>query len=210
MNIDKSKFIHSYTIKDRILEIKKHIEGENWQSALAMSLTLPDICGKIKYSGKSSGLRYKKWFEDHCEQKYLKKRTRLTKSYSNKAYFTGEMCWKLRNAFLHEGANDIKNWDNKDENGEQVEDIDYEFELSINGADMHGEIRGALIPFKNAKIDTNRKNNAVSLDIKRLCEVLTSEAYKFVEDKEYRESADLYTVNIVDYKKMLNEIKNKK
>ena len=39
----------SFTFLDRIREIRWNIQDGRWQSALALALTLPDICGGIAY-----------------------------------------------------------------------------------------------------------------------------------------------------------------
>lgn len=68
------------------------IESKNWFAALFLSLTLPDICGKLQNPNeKNNGKRYRSW----CE-KYL------NESYRN--CFSAKDCWKLRNACLHQGS----------------------------------------------------------------------------------------------------------
>lgn len=39
----------SFTFLDRVREIELNIKDRRWQSALALALTLPDICGGIAY-----------------------------------------------------------------------------------------------------------------------------------------------------------------
>jgi len=39
----------SFSFIDRVKEIQLNIEDRRWQSALALSLTIPDICGGIAY-----------------------------------------------------------------------------------------------------------------------------------------------------------------
>lgn len=39
----------SFTFLHRVNEIKLNIEDARWQSALALALTLPDICGGIAF-----------------------------------------------------------------------------------------------------------------------------------------------------------------
>lgn len=219
MTLDKSEFVKQYTILDRISEVKLLVENENWQTALLTTLTLPDICGKIKYPKKTVSDRYRDWFNEHCVQHYLRKKMRPTnidcftgephwEVYSINAYFKGDMCYKLRNSFLHEGSDVVKSWDNNDDNrGRKEDSMNYEFELNVNGADMHGKINGKLIPFEKADLEIGT-NNVVSLNIKKLCNVICDEAYNFLSMKEYKEDIDLYTMNIVDYKKMANAIRS--
>ena len=39
----------SFTFIDRVEEIELNIDDGRWQSALALALTLPDICGGIAF-----------------------------------------------------------------------------------------------------------------------------------------------------------------
>ena len=39
----------SFTFMSRIDEIEMNIKDKRWQSALALALTIPDICGGIAY-----------------------------------------------------------------------------------------------------------------------------------------------------------------
>lgn len=39
----------SFTFLDRVREIEQNIADRRWQSALALALTLPDICGGIAF-----------------------------------------------------------------------------------------------------------------------------------------------------------------
>lgn len=42
----------SFTFLDRIEEVELNIVDRRWQSALALALTLPDICGGIAFPRK--------------------------------------------------------------------------------------------------------------------------------------------------------------
>ena len=39
----------SFTFLDRVQEIEQNVADRRWQSALALALTLPDICGGIAF-----------------------------------------------------------------------------------------------------------------------------------------------------------------
>lgn len=46
---------------EKVKDVKLALKGGAYQSALALALTLPDICGQIEYPNeKSVGERYKK------------------------------------------------------------------------------------------------------------------------------------------------------
>ena len=71
--------------------IEKSLKNENWYSALVLSLMIPDICGKLEDSKKSSSKRYPEWFDKYLGKKY-------------KNYLSGNDCYALRCSFLHEGS----------------------------------------------------------------------------------------------------------
>jgi hypothetical protein len=51
------------------------LQTRNWYGALSLSLTLPDICGKIEYPQyeKKSQKRYISWFDNYVGEKYKMK-----------------------------------------------------------------------------------------------------------------------------------------
>lgn len=75
----------SFTFLHRVNEIKLNIEDGRWQSALALALTLPDICGGIafpelvkryrdgrvmldkqKNPTRDVGAQYIRWFDEYA------------------------------------------------------------------------------------------------------------------------------------------------
>jgi len=73
-----------------------------WHAALALALTLPDICSKAD----PAGFKYHEW----CER-YLTPRFRIPHGnlfgIENLTAFTGHDCYALRNAYLHAGNDDL-------------------------------------------------------------------------------------------------------
>jgi hypothetical protein len=67
-----------------------------------VSLTLPDICGKIQYPNKSSKIRYIEWFNKYISKKYI-----VQIIDEKHTFLTAEDCYALRCSFLHEGTDDI-------------------------------------------------------------------------------------------------------
>lgn len=75
----------SFTFQNRVEEVKLNILDQRWQSALALALTLPDICGGIAFpelvkryrDGKvvldrqknptrDVGSQYIRWFDEYA------------------------------------------------------------------------------------------------------------------------------------------------
>lgn len=78
---------------DKILNsINNSLYQKNWYAALFMSLTLPDICSSLEF-GKGDGNRYSQWFENNLKQ------------YAG--FLSGDDCYALRCALLHQGKDDI-------------------------------------------------------------------------------------------------------
>lgn len=50
--------------------INSSLDSGNWFSAIALTLTIPDICAKITDGNKSSGIKYAEWFNNFVGDKY--------------------------------------------------------------------------------------------------------------------------------------------
>ena len=53
-----------------LASLQQSIDQKNWYAALFMSLTLPDIAGKIEFPNDTSGKRFSKWFDIYIKHKY--------------------------------------------------------------------------------------------------------------------------------------------
>ena len=78
------------------------IKHENWYGALALALTMPDICGRISYPklAKRSEDRYVLWFDTYLAAQYQG-------GWNNEQFLTGGDMYALRCAFLHQGEFDV-------------------------------------------------------------------------------------------------------
>ena len=98
-------------IEEIINEIDKLLKNGYPYSALGMALTIPDICGNIAYPKMGNRKRYTRWFNEYVSP--------INPSQSDGDYrlFDGEICFKLRCAYLHSGNFNLGN-------GETVKDIE--------------------------------------------------------------------------------------
>lgn len=48
-----------------INDVEKSLDKDCLFSALALALTIPDVCGKISYPSKKPSDRYINWFDEH-------------------------------------------------------------------------------------------------------------------------------------------------
>lgn len=105
----------SFTFLHRVEEIELSIRDGRWQSALALALTIPDICGGIafpelvkryrdgrimldrqKNPTRDVGNQYIRWFDEFAAAFFK------TSADSAKPYICGERCWQLRCEYLHQ------------------------------------------------------------------------------------------------------------
>lgn len=91
-------------MKDFIVAIDKALQDENWYGALFISLTIPDICGRLQYPKLKTEARYVGWFEKYLKDKYTSRVGVLGEEH---IFLSGEDCYAFRCALLHEGTDDI-------------------------------------------------------------------------------------------------------
>ncbi len=183
---------------DKIKDINLALKNKSYLSALALSLTLPDICGKIEYphfkkrnGDRNIGKQYASWFDDWVNQ-YFADDTGWTEDFAKakNPYFTGDMCYSLRCSFLHNGNSDIKNWGDK-------EDADfhylYEFRLSVSGGVDTKSLSWDNQTNINSKIIKTKK---VSVDIDKLCECICLAAERYYREKDPQLFKD-HNINLI-------------
>lgn len=86
-----------------INDVEKSLNNECLFSALALALTIPDVCGKISYPNKKPSDRYINWFDEHIGN-YEKCPDERSKGMP---YLSGELCYALRCSYLHGGDTNI-------------------------------------------------------------------------------------------------------
>jgi len=125
----------SFTFLHRVEEVELNIADGRWQSALALALTLPDICGGIafpeivrryrdgrlmldrqKIPTRDVGGQYIRWFDEYAGTFFK------ISSSDTTPYICGERCWQLRCEYLHQNKGFLNN-----ENGSDVR-----FHLGVN------------------------------------------------------------------------------
>lgn len=85
--------------------IRESLKSRNWYSAIYLSLTLPDICARLESAdGKTNGTRYAAWFEKYMANHY---RHAIGGNPIPHIFLSGNDCYALRCALLHEGGADI-------------------------------------------------------------------------------------------------------
>ena len=89
---------------EKIIEIRKSLEAELYNCALTLTLTLPDICGKVEYPESKSKERYMLWFDNYAKP-LLTTPARLLPEEKIVDYtiISAEELWKIRCAVFHSG-----------------------------------------------------------------------------------------------------------
>lgn len=82
--------------------VEAALENGNWYGALAISLTLPDVCGRLETPDDPVGKRYVRWFEGFMNDKYS-----MPSGLGRHVFLTGQDCYLLRCSYLHEGGGSI-------------------------------------------------------------------------------------------------------
>ena len=148
---------------NKISEIRKALELELYNCALALALTLPDVYGKVEFPNSKTKERYKAWFNKYAQSYFVSVATVLPGEQLKKyTWLTANECYKLRCAVLHAG--DYK-----------VENIEVSLIL------LHAHKRNG----KNYS-HTVRDSKYIDADVIDLCERLclaAEEYYNSVEDK---------------------------
>ncbi|MBA7504750.1 hypothetical protein ES706_03404 [subsurface metagenome] len=91
-------------MKQLIDSVESSIKAENWYAALILTLTLPDIAGKIDNPNSASNSRYAAWFDKYVGEKY---KAKIGADKVEHIFLSGNDCYALRCSFLHEGKSEI-------------------------------------------------------------------------------------------------------
>ena len=142
-------------MKHIIEAIQKCLNDNNYTAALMICLTIPDICGKLEEKTISSE-RYISWFDKY-----------INPNYSD--FLSGNDCYALRCAILHEGSNDIST--------QKKRDILDKFYFTTKGG-------GHLTKFSNCIIgDVNYNNKEfVQLSVDAFCKDIIESVKKWEND----------------------------
>lgn len=88
-----------------VTALDKAIKDKNWYAVLFISLTIPDICGKIDEPNKHSKVRTINWFNKYLKPIYTSK---IGFDHKEHVFLSGADFYALRCAYLHEGSDVIE------------------------------------------------------------------------------------------------------
>lgn len=159
---------------DKIEAIMEALKKECFLPALALALTIPDICGKVEYPDLYTGRRYIEWFDKHARSYFSFSNSTtswINNSKLQNSYFTGEMCYKLRCAFLHSGNEQIPS-DTMGEVKDDAWEYEYKFRLSLDRTSV-GET------WDNTKTS---KRRTITIDVRELCKAICYAAQEYYDE----------------------------
>ena len=183
----------SFIFLDLVREVEWNIRDQRWQSALALALTLPDICGSIAYPEivkkyrdgrivlnrqnhptRDVGNQYIRWFDSYAAPFF--------KVYQNdeEPYICGERCWQLRCEYLHQNKGFF--------NEEKSRNV--RFHLGVNC--------GTSV----CRLDTAGRTNGsmdIRIDIEQFCLRMCQAAKAYYEKTHREKSFDLYNTPVLDF-----------
>ena len=173
-----------------IADLDKALKNGCLFSALAIALTIPDICGKAKYNDLKTGERYRKWFDEYIGECEKEGATNHGDSkYEGMPYLSGELVYKLRCAFLHSGGANIENKYDDFKLGNFVLRVEKknDFDIYVDEASLGG------IKYESEYI----------VNVRRLCCMLLWSAQSFLENESEGVINRLETLKIQDFDKEL-------
>lgn len=119
----------------RLQEIKQCLDAGMLQQALTLTLSIPDICGRIEYPDMQedkNGTRYAKWFDENIDAYNVGESGKDGKHFD---CFNGYMCYLLRCRMLHGEPKNIEDVPNRPQSALKKEGFDHIFfEFTDNDA----------------------------------------------------------------------------
>lgn len=184
----------SFTFLHRVEEVELNIADRRWQSALALALTLPDICGGIAYPDlvkhyrdgrvqldryknptRDVGGQYIRWFDTFAAPFF-----KLTPQHPA-PYICGERCWQLRCEYLHQ---------NKGFVNEEAGAV--RFHLGVNC----GSSVCSLDTVEHLAASTE-----IRIDIEQFCRRMCAAARHYYETAHEDKDFSLYNTPVLDFVK---------
>lgn len=184
----------SFTFLHRIEEVELNIEDGRWQSALALALTLPDICGGIafpeivkryrdgrvmldrqKKPTRDVGGQFVRWFDEFAAPFFK------ASASAPSPYICGERCWQLRCEYLHQNKGFLNDEDDHDS---------VRFHLGINCGTSVCQLEQSSAT--NGVMD-------IRIDIEQFCLRMCQAARNYYDSTHQEKDFSLYNTPVLDF-----------
>ena len=192
----------SFTFLHRIEEVELNIEDGRWQSALALALTLPDICGGIAFPEivkryrdgravldrnqrptRDVGNQYIRWFDTYAAPFFKVSAQDIS------PYICGERCWQLRCEYLHQN----KGFTNTDDN------TSIRFHLGVNCGTSVCQLD---------RISSANSLTDIRIDIEQFCRRMCRAVRAYYEAVHTEKDFNIYNTPVLDFIKASQDEKS--
>lgn len=162
----------------KIKEVGKALKCGCYHCALALALTIPDICGAVAYPNECSSGRYKKWFNEYVCPHYFLCPDEVKLPNEGRNILNGYACYLLCCAYLHSG-----DWDLKRQNPN----------IKISSFKLHYD--KASVNFGSYNSFQTVDTFSLDIDVSGLCRAICQAATDFYYQGN---NADLFEDNEID------------
>jgi hypothetical protein len=136
--------------------VRKSVAAEHWHAALALALTLPDICGALDDPTARSQVRFRKWWEEWAQPSFT---SNIGADSVSHVFLGSGDAYAFRCAYLHAGSDSI--------DGERASDRLKSFMLTY-GAPIH----------------LNQMNDRLQIDVGRFTSTIADSVEKWLRARE--------------------------
>ena len=172
-------------------EIQKSIDNECFIAALALALTIPDICGKAEYPKLSNTKRYIQWYNEYIG-KYEKP---PHPEAEDMPYLSGEVVYNLRNTLLHQGTPNVDKNRIKEERC-KVDHFVLTISASYDGGSSGVNSYGIDPDTKEPKLVVRN----MTVNIVNLCDKITRVARNYYQKNQ--DKFDFFDYELKDIRKL--------
>jgi len=181
---------------DLIKDIEHALSSGNIRCALGMALTLPDICGIVEFPGEKVEKRYVGWcdaylFNQGFYPTHVIDVDNPTVIGERSRAIAGDLCYKLRCAYLHSGNLELN----------QKEQDDFPtFHLELTSLDESGIYIG-----KDSK-NSSGKVLDKHIDARYLIRVLCNAAKEYYDNSEKKDEFKNHHIKILDIQSEMKRV----
>ncbi len=180
-------------------QIENALQNKLYFPALALALTLPDICGNAEYPNEEVGKRYVNWYDKFIGI-YMDSNDEST--IHKDPYLSGEVVYNLRNTFLHIGSPNIQEQKIKDSNNQFDK---FKFLLGDGKTIQYLTINvGWENPEKHPGCE-NLGYKAILVDITFLCESICESALSYYENNKDKFKFEFHVITQEEFLKPIDE-----
>lgn len=176
-------------VKRIVKDIESCLENDCPFGALALALTLPDICGEAEYpEAKRSSQRYIPWYNEYIGKYERDRSSSLGDAPEELPFLSGELVYQIRCRFLHSGEIDFKKEKVSDK---QNQNLEFFLELRNHNDILSISTSADVQIGKNGNVERRR----YTIGVEYLCKLL---AYASMDYYEKNKGKFHFSYKIID------------